>query len=214
MLFETYTPPLLAYVRRSGYDSEGARDLMQSFFASLLERRDLRALDPDRGQFRAFLLAAVRHFLLNSLARERALKRGGQARHVSLDAETAAVDGAAVAGAVVDPADTPEQAFDRQWALTVIENALARVRRQWREAGKLAEYEQLNAHLTASAAGGYKRLARDLGTSEGAARVAVHRLRRRFRHALRDEILDTVDDPGDIDAEIAYLKRALASRAV
>jgi RNA polymerase sigma factor (sigma-70 family) len=207
-LFETYSYPLYAYVRRQGYDAEDARDLTQSFFGSILARHDLRRLGPDRGRFRSFLLASVRHFLLNDRARERRLKRGGDRTIVSLECDYDAAERRYVRDPV-GPA-TPEMLFERQWALATLDAAMSRVRAHWRDAGKLREFDRLKPFLAGEKPeGGYAAIARELGATDKAIGVAVHRLRKRFVRALRAEIAATVDTPADVDDELTHLRRVL-----
>jgi RNA polymerase sigma factor (sigma-70 family) len=186
-----YWTPVFAYVRRCGHDRADAEDLTQAFFSRVLEHRDFAQADPRRGKFRSFLLASVKHFLSNERDRAQAKKRGGHFVHVEVDVETS------------DDALTPDQAFDKQWALTVVERAL----RALRDGG---EPEELMPFLTGDAS--YAELAAKRGTSEGALRVAVHRLRRRFRDRLRDIVAETVD-ADDVDDEIRFLIAAVSARS-
>ncbi len=208
-LCETYWYPLYAYVRRRGHSPEDAQDLTQSFFASLLERRDFEDLSPERGRFRAFLLASLQHFLANDAAHRRAQKRGGGQPLRSLSLEDAE------GRYQFEPAGplTPESIFDCRWALTVIERVLDELRGDAREVGKSDEFERLKASLLGQApAGGYAAIAKGLGTTEGAVKVAVHRLRRRFHETLRRHIAETVLSEQDVDEEIRYLIRAVSHR--
>lgn len=205
-LCEAYWYPLYAYTRRRGANSDDARDLTQGFFASLLERRDFRNLRQDRGRFRAFLLASLQHFLANDAARRRTEKRGGDVLVLPLELDTAE------GHYRVEPveATTPETLYERRWALTVIEGVLARLREEWEGAGRGAEFDELKACLLGQApVGGYAAVAGRLATTEGAVKVAVHRLRRKFQSRLRHDVAETVSDPGEVDDEIRYLVRAL-----
>jgi DNA-directed RNA polymerase specialized sigma24 family protein len=205
-LCETYWYPLYAYVRRQGATPDDARDLTQGFFTSLIERRDFDSLRKERGRFRAFLLASLQHYLANDYARRKTLKRGGGVVPLSLE-----FDGAE-GRYRFEPADkeTPQTLFERRWALTVIERSLAEVRKEWEAASRADEFEALKSCLLGGApAGGYAAVAREISSSEGAVRVAVHRLRRKFQKRLREEIADTVADPSEVDDEIRYLLRAL-----
>jgi RNA polymerase sigma-70 factor (ECF subfamily) len=206
-LCETYWYPLYAYIRRRDYTPEDAQDLTQSFFASLLERRDFDDVTRERGRFRSFLLASLQHFLANDSDRRRALKRGGGQTVLSLSLEDAE------GRYRFEPAGplTPETIFDRRWALTVIERVLDELRAEAREAGRAEEFERLKASLLGQApSGGYAAIAGGLGTTEGAVKVAVHRLRRRFHETLRRHIAETVQSGQDVDDEIRYLIRAVA----
>lgn len=207
-LCETYWYPLYAYVRRRGASPDDARDLTQGFLASLLERRDFEKVHQDRGRFRAFLLASLRHFLANDAAHRRTLKRGGGAWHLPLDLDI----NSAEQRYVVEPPDpaTPETLYERRWALTTIERVLASLRREWAESGREHDFDRLKACLLGQAPpGGYAALAASIGMTEGAVKVAIHRLRRQFQSSLRRDIAETVADASDIDDEIRYLIRAL-----
>jgi DNA-directed RNA polymerase specialized sigma24 family protein len=208
-LCETYWYPLYAYVRRQGHAADEAQDLTQAFFMRLLEKHSVRAARPERGRFRSFLLTSMKHFLLNQAQHRRTLKRGGGHTPLSLDLETA--EGRYVR----EPPDTrtPELIFDRRWALTLLDRVLGRLRREWIEAGKGAAFDRLKVCLTGDAPkGGYCELGRELGLSEGAVKVAAHRLRRRYQRLLREAIAETVLTDDAIDEEIRYLFRALSAR--
>ncbi len=205
-LCETYWYPLYAYVRRRGATPDDARDLTQGFLTSLLERRDFANLRQDQGRFRAFLLASLQHFLANDAARRRTQKRGGGITLLPL-----ALDDAE-GRYRYEPAEpaTPETLYERRWALTVIERVLAHLRQEWEAESRAAEFDELKACLLGQAPpGGYAAIAGRLGTTEGAVKVAVHRLRRKFQAQLRQDIAETVSDAADIDDEIRYLVRAL-----
>jgi RNA polymerase sigma-70 factor (ECF subfamily) len=204
-LCRLYWYPLYAYVRRRGHGDDEAQDLTQEFFARLLERDDLAKLDQTRGRFRAFLLAACRHFLSNQRDRAHALKRGGACRQLSLDFADADRRYAA------EPSheQTPERLFERRWALTLLEHVVQRLRRQYETAGQPALFERLKGSLTGAAADSHAEAAAALGMTEGAVKVAAHRLRTRYRDLLRDEIGQTVEDPAAVDDEIRALFTAL-----
>jgi DNA-directed RNA polymerase specialized sigma24 family protein len=205
-LCESYWYPLYAYIRRWGINADEARDLTQGFLASLLERRDFATLRQERGRFRAFLLASLQHYLANEAARRHAQKRGGGIVLLPLTVDDAE------GRYRVEPADleTPETLYERRWALTVIDRVLAELREEWNAAGRTAEFDALKACLLGSTpAGGYAGIAQRLDSSEGAVKVAVHRLRRKFQARLRQEIAETVSDPGEVEDEIRYLLRAL-----
>jgi RNA polymerase sigma-70 factor (ECF subfamily) len=206
-LCEMYWSPVYAFIRRQGYRPDEGADLTQEFFAKVLEKNYFHDADPSRGRFRAFLCAAIRHFLSNERDRARTLKRGGTSPPISLDVETA--EGTYQ----IEPRDdlTPEKLFDRRWALILLERVLARLRDQQVSAGKGELFDHLKGFLTGDSAGlPYADVARALGMSDGAIRVAVHRLRRNFRDTLVREIAETVSEPADIDAEIAYLMKAVS----
>jgi RNA polymerase sigma-70 factor (ECF subfamily) len=205
-LIRAYWFPLYTYLRRQGETPSQAEDLVQEFFTRLLEKKYLAQVDRAKGKFRSFLLASLKHFLSNERDKARARKRGGGIAIVpldSLDAETRYA---------IEPADnmTPERLFDRRWALAVLDKVLDRLRREYVSAGKERLFEHLKDSLTLGArAVSHADLARKLGTTEGAAKVAVHRMRGRYRELLRNEIAQTVDDPGQFDEEIDYLLNCL-----
>ena len=201
-LCQNYWPPLYAYIRRQGHAPEDAQDITQAFFASLLQRNDLGAVHPQYGKFRSFLLASVNHFLSHERERAHAAKRGGGQSLLSLDGidteEICALDSASPS--------TPEAAFERRWAITVLECAFARVRKEFTIAGKKKVFERLRHYLEEEAgAGEYQAAAADLGLSSNAVAVAVHRLRHRFREAVREEIADTVPGPHEVEEEMRHL---------
>ena len=206
-LCRTYWFPLYAYLRRHGYDTHQAEDHTQAFLAGLLEKHGLRLAEPKRGKFRSFLLAALKHFLANERARAGAQKRGGGLKVLSLDCENAEAQYA------LEPRDelSPEKLFERSWAMTVLDRAMTRLRAEATNANKPEQFDCLKTYLTASQdAGAYREAAVRLGTTEGAVKVAVHRLRRRYRELLRDEIAQTVASQDEIDEEIRHLFDALA----
>jgi RNA polymerase sigma-70 factor (ECF subfamily) len=197
-----YWYPLYAYLRRRGHSAADAEDLVQGFLAHLIERRQLHAADPQRGRFRAFLLAALDHYRANQRRAARTRKRGAGQPLLSLDL----ADGERRYR--LEPADprTPEKLFERRWALAVLDSALARLRAQWHQRGKLPQFEQLTPYLGRGAGPlPYADLAQRLGVSVAAVKVAVHRLRRRCRELIRDEIAHTVAHPDDIDDELRAL---------
>ncbi len=206
-LCEQYWYPVYAYLRRQGLTADEAQDLTQAFFARLLEKGYFQQAQPARGRFRSFLLAAVKHFLANERDRARAKKRGGGTPPVSLNFASAEREYQR------DPPDawTPERIYDRRWALTLLETVLARLRDEFMRSGKEEIFNALKIHLTYPQSDEpYAVVAARLGMSEGAVKVAVHRLRRRFRELLRDEIGHTVATPEEVDGEIRYLFAALS----
>ena len=207
-LCERYWTPLYAYARRHGYDVPQAQDLTQAFFARLLEKGDLRAADPSRGKFRSFLISSFKHFVSNVRDHDRALKRGGGQPHLQLEFDTAE------ARYQAEPAAstlTPEELFERQWAVQLVERVRAQLAAERERAGAGEQFARLAGFLNGDPEpGGYEELARDTGTTEGALRVTVHRLRRRFRELLRAEIAATVSDDSEIEGEIRHLISALS----
>ncbi|MBL9140015.1 MAG: sigma-70 family RNA polymerase sigma factor [Verrucomicrobiales bacterium] len=205
-LCRAYWFPLYAYVRRRGYDAHAAQDLTQGFFARLLERNDLAGLTREGGRFRSFLLTALNHFLVNEHEKSRTQKRGGGRLLLSLD-ETAAEDRYLH---VPSHSDSPDGAFERQWALAVMEQAMARLAEEQAAAGKTADFEVLKPFLSREPdSGEYADLAAKLGTAPGTLAVRVHRLRERFRAMVRAVVADTVDSPWEVEAEMRHLLRAL-----
>jgi RNA polymerase sigma factor (sigma-70 family) len=205
-LCEAYWRPLYAYVRRAGHGVDESRDLTQEFFARLIEKHYLRTADRDRGRFRTYLLAALKHFLSNEWDRARAAKRGGGSVPIPLDAETAEHLYQR------EPADllTPERIFERRWALTLLDRAMARLRGEFASGGKSEMFEGIRQFLTGdNEPGAYAQAAPALGTTAGALKVAVHRARRRFAGLVRDEVAATVDRTEDIEDEIHHLLAAL-----
>jgi RNA polymerase sigma-70 factor (ECF subfamily) len=207
-LCETYWYPLYAYVRRRGHGPEDAQDLTQAFFTALLEKDVLRTADAARGRFRSFLLTAFKYFLAKEHARAAAQKRGGGRLVLSLDFHTA--ESQYHREPVSDL--TPERIFERRWALSLLDQVLARLEREFADAGKQDLFNSLKVFLTAAPdAGPYSRAAAELGMSEGAIKVAVHRLRQRYRDRLRAEIAQTVANPDEVDDELRQLLVALRS---
>ncbi len=203
----TYWYPLYAFVRRQGRSPEDAQDLTQAFFARLIAKRDLAAADPVRGRFRSFLLAAMKHFLANEWDKARALKRGGGVHVTSLDA------GDAETRYLREPADpvTPERIFERRWALTLLDEVLRRLRADYEARGQRVLFESLKDTLTGGGGeDGHAAAALRLGMTEGAVKVAAHRLRRRYRDLLRTEITATVDTPAEVDDELRHLFAVLS----
>jgi RNA polymerase sigma-70 factor (ECF subfamily) len=198
----TYWYPVYAYVRRRGHDAHQAQDLTQEFFTRLLERDFLASVDRDKGKFRSFLLAACKHFLSNEGDRARAQKRGGGQTILPLDFNEAEGKFAR------EPAHdlTAEKLFDRRWALTLLDQVLDRLQAEYRQAGKGQLFERLKDSLSGDMdAAPYSQVAAELSMSEAAVKMAVHRLRRRYRERLREEIGQTVDDPRHVEQEIRDL---------
>jgi RNA polymerase sigma factor (sigma-70 family) len=209
-LCQRYWYPLYAYARRLT-NSEDALDLTQEFFACLLEKEYLRQADPQRGRFRSFLLTAFKHFLSKARERDRAQKRGGGRQPLSLDVQTGEHRYR------FEPVDamTPEAIYERRWALTLLEQALSRLRQEMADAGKEKQFDALKHALAGDeAARPYADIARDLGMSEAAVKTAVHRLRRRHLELLRATIADTVSDESEIDAELRDLFAAVRSKKI
>jgi RNA polymerase sigma-70 factor (ECF subfamily) len=212
-LCRAYWPPLYAFARRSGARPDEAADQVQDFFTRLLEKGDLAAADPQRGRFRAWLLTAFRHHAANLRDRERAQKRGGGRRPLSLDApHVDAGEAETRLGQELADPRTPEAEYERQWALLVLDRARERLAAELVRAGKGRELEALRPFLTAGDEGlPYATIGEALGRSEGAVKVAVHRLRRRYGELLREEVAGTLADPREVADELAALMAALAA---
>jgi RNA polymerase sigma-70 factor (ECF subfamily) len=209
-LCRKYWLPLYGYVRRRVADVHEAQDLTQDFFCRVLERNFFAAADPGRGRFRAFLLTSLKHFLANEWEKRRTQKRGGGLTMIELDF---AVGESRLS---LEPAheETPERLFDRQWALTLLDLVLARLRAEFRVAGKEDQFEQLKPFLSGArerTGESYSEAGRAAGMTAEAVKVAAHRLRQRYRELLRAEIAQTVAQPGDVDDEIRDLFQVLGS---
>ncbi len=201
-LCRTYWFPLYAYVRRRGHTKEDAEDLTQAFFARFLAKNYLADLSAERGRFRAFLLASLKHFLTNEWKKSQRLKRGGGELPLSLDWQTA--DTQFQVASTAGP--TPDKAFDREWALALLAKVIGRLQAECAADGKAKLFERLKLFLTAGKGeSAQSAVARSLGMEEGAVRVAIHRLRKRYRELLRDEIAQTLADAADVDEEMRAL---------
>jgi len=206
-LCENYWYPLYAYLRRRGYPADQAQDLTQEFFVRLLEGRYLDRADPEKGRFRSFILTSLKFFVADESDRNRAQKRGG--------------------GAVVplefssgeeryqrEPAhdETPERIFERRWALAVLDRVVETLRNEFILHGRPEHFERLKVFLLGQSDTPYAELAREMNTSEGALKVAIHRLRKRYRELFRQEIADTVADPAEVEAELRFLATVLTRK--
>jgi RNA polymerase sigma-70 factor (ECF subfamily) len=206
-LCRTYWHPIYAFVRRQGHSPHDAQDLTQEFFARLLEKHYLRAVDRSKGRFRSFLLAALKHFLANEWDKAGAQKRGGHPVLIPINAQSAETS----YGLEPVEAITAEKIFERRWALTLLEQVLARLRVEYDRDGKAKLFEHLKSTLTGERRSvPYAEIAVRLNTSEGAVKVTVHRLRQRYRELLREEIAHTVAGPEQVEEEIRALFSALA----
>ncbi|MBI1842797.1 MAG: sigma-70 family RNA polymerase sigma factor [Verrucomicrobia bacterium] len=207
-LCQSYWRPIYAYIRRRGCAPESAQDLTQGFFERLLEKSWLSDIDPNRAKFRSFLLTMVSRFLANEYDRAQAIKRGGGQLHLNVD------DPALENQLAAEPeATSPERAFDRQWALTVLDRAFTRLEAESagsRDRG--AHFKSLQGFLAQEAvAGDYHRLAGELGLSSGAVAVMVHRLRHRYKELVRAEIAETLGNAAEVETEMRYLLEVLRS---
>ena len=203
-LCRAYWYPLYAFVRYRGYSPDDAQDLAQSFFTRIIETGGFASADPRRGRFRSYLIGAMKHFLANEWHRARAKKHGGGVTFIELDA----LDPEARYALESAPATDPDAGFDREWALETTARAMEKLRVEFEAKGKSQLYEALKGSLAGEEAARSETAAR-LGMTEGAVKVAVHRLRQRYRELLRAEIAQTVSDPSDIDDEMRHLVKAL-----
>jgi RNA polymerase sigma-70 factor (ECF subfamily) len=207
-LCQTYWYPIYAFVRRQGHPHEAAQDLTQEFFARMLEKHYIDDVGPEKGKFRTFLLVCLKRFLANEWDKKTAQKRGGGKTHFSIDFEDAEGRYSLEPGHDL----TAQKVFERRWALTVLERTLASLAEEFKQAGKGKVFEALKVYLTGDAsAPAYVEAGQKLGMTDGAVKVAVHRLRERYRNALRREIAATVSSDAEVDQEIADLFAALGN---
>jgi len=206
-LCRAYWQPVYAFIRRCGHDRDSAQDLSQEFFALLIEKNYLLDADQSRGKFRTFLLAAVKHFLANEWDRARAQKRGGDRELISIDV----VEAERWYAPIALEATTPESVFEHRWALSLLETVALKLRAEFTAAGRAAEFETLWVFLHRDGTSArYAEVAEQLGMSDGALRMAVHRMRRRYRKLLRAEVTETVSTPEQADDEIRFLLATLS----
>ena len=200
-LCEAYYAPVVAFLRREGREEDAARELAHDFFAKLLAGGAIEGAKPERGRFRSYLLGALRHFAADQRDKAITAKRGGGLEHAEMDDEMADAD-----------CEMPDAEFDRQWALTVLARSLRRLEQEMAAEGKLAQFDALKPWLSADADATPQSVAAEkLGLSVEAVKVAVHRLRKRFRESVKAEIAQTVSDAGDVRAELDALMAALRS---
>ena len=208
-LCESYWYPVYAHVRRKVYSTEDAEDLTQEFFTLVIEKNYLADVRRERGRFRSFLSSALQHFLANEGDRRRAAKRGGGKAPLSLDFDKAEE----LWAREPSPEATPEEAFERRWAVTLLERVLAALRKEYERSGKSELFTKVKVYLVAGhARPSYRLAATELAMTEGAFKVAVHRVRKRFGRLLRNEIADTVSSPEETEDELRYLLSTLSSR--
>lgn len=201
-LYLAYWPPLYAYARRRSFSPAEAEDIIQDFFTRLVSKESLSGLQRDGGRFRSFLLGALNNFLANEWDRTQAQKRGGGVRPLSLNVE----EGEARFALDVPTAETPESLFERRWAFTLLEHVTGQLRDEYDGAGKGWLFEQLRGCLQGDRSGpAYATVAAECGMSEGAVKVAVHRMRHRYGELLREAIARTVGSPAEVDEELRYL---------
>ncbi|MEP6938415.1 MAG: sigma factor [Rudaea sp.] len=204
-LCRTYRPPVLAYIRSRGYPPESAEDLAQTFFTRFLEHAYHANADPARGRFRAFLLTALKRFLINSDMENHAQKRGGGLRFDPLSSDSGDL-------ALADQNASPDAEFERSWAVAVLDSAMRKLRAEAERAGKTALFDQLQEFLTERPEeADYARAAEVLGLRRNTLAVAVHRMRHRLRELVRDELAQTTLDRDELEAELRGLRAALGA---
>lgn len=204
-LCRTYWFPLYAYVRRRGHQPEEAEDLTQEFFLRLIEKQTVRLANSERGRFRSFLLSSLKNFLINEWQKASAAKRGGPQSFRPVAWEEA--ENRYLAEPSRDL--TPDQLFEKRWAVTIVERAQTRLRDEFVAANKVSLYEELKKHVWGEGREGYNGAAARLNTTEGALRIAAHRMKDRFRSLLREEVAQTAASADEVDEELRYLVSVL-----
>jgi RNA polymerase sigma factor (sigma-70 family) len=206
-LCENYWYPLYAYLRRRGYPADQAQDFTQEFFIRVLEGRYLDRANPEKGRFRAFLLTSLKFFVADEEDRNRAQKRGGGAL---LPLEFSSGEERYQREPAHD--ETPERIFERRWALSVLDRVVQKLRDEFARHGRPEHFERLKVFLLGHSDAPYAALAHELNTSEAALKVAIHRLRKRYRELFRQEIGDTVADPAEVESELRFLAAVLTGK--
>jgi RNA polymerase sigma-70 factor (ECF subfamily) len=207
-LCRSYWYPVYAFIRRYGHAPEAAQDLTQGFFLGVLERTFFSRAAQDKGRFRNFLLGAVKHYLMDSGDRERALKRGGGVPLLAFDFDS----GESAYLREPSHGETPERIFQRKWARAVLDRVLGNLRDEFVKDGRLNQFDRLQAYLGGSDQPRVAELAQELGISEPALKSSIHRLRQRYRDLLRNEVTATLDKPAEVDEELRFLLRAISTR--
>src|SRR6059036_2307547 len=206
-LCENYWYPLYAYLRRRGYPADQSQDLTQQFFVRVLEGRYLDRADPAKGRFRSFILTSLKFFVADEADRQRAQKRGGGA---VLPLEFHSGEDRYQREPAHD--ETPERIFERRWALSVLDRVVEKLRNEFVQHGRPEHFARLKVFLLGQSDAPYAALAQEMNTSEGALKVAIHRLRKRYRELFRQEIADTVADPADVESELRFLATVLTRK--
>ena len=206
-LCENYWYPLYAYLRRRGYPTDQAQDLTQEFFVRVLEGRYLDRAEPEKGRFRSFILTSLKFFVADEADSQRARKRGGG---MLVPLEFSSGEERYQREPVHD--ETPERIFERRWALSVLDRVVERLRNEFVQHGRPDHFERLKVFLLGRSDAPYAALAREMDTSEGALKVAIHRLRKRYRDLFRQEIADTVADPAEVESELRFLADVLSKK--
>jgi RNA polymerase sigma-70 factor (ECF subfamily) len=206
-LCESYWYPLYDYLRRRGYPADEAQDLTQEFFIRVLEGRYLDRADPEKGRFRSFLLTSLKFFVADEEDRRRAHKRGGG---MVVPLEFSSGEERYQREPAHD--ETPERIFERRWALSVLDRVMERLRNEFLLHGRPEHFERLKVFLLGQSDAPYAALACEMNTSEGALKVAIHRLRKRYRELFRQEIADTVANPAEVESELRFLAAVLTGK--
>jgi RNA polymerase sigma factor (sigma-70 family) len=206
-LCENYWYPLYAYLRRRGYPADQAQDLTQEFFIRVLEGRYLDRAEPEKGRFRSFLLTSLKFFVADEEDRKRAHKRGGG---TVVQLEFSSGEDRYQREPAHD--ETPERIFERRWALSVLDRVVKRLGDEFMLHGRPEHFERLKVFLLGQSDAPYAALAREMNTSEGALKVAIHRLRKRYRELFRQEIADTIADPAEVESELRFLAAVLSKK--
>jgi RNA polymerase sigma-70 factor (ECF subfamily) len=207
-LYKSYWPPLYSFLRARGYSKDDAGDLLQGFFLVSLEKNYIQVANPTAGRFRTFLLTALIRYVSNDAAKNRALKRGGGVSHVRIDAD----DAENLHQRIPASTRSPEEVFERQWAMGILDRALEELEQAYRESGRGPIFRELKRFLVAAdTESESEQMAVRLGMTPGAIRVATHRLRERYRKAITEIIAETVATPEDVDDELRYLISALSN---
>ena len=204
-LCETYWYPLYAYVRRRGNSADEALDLTQEFLVRIIEGRYLDRADPEKGRFRSFILTSLKFFLADEADRRHAQKRGGTGKVLPFEVSSCEDNYQR------EPShqETPERIFQRRWAYSLLDRVVTRLREEFVEQGRLEQFNRLRVFLLGGSEVPYAKLASELGTTEGALKVSIHRLRKRYRELFRLEIAETVMDPAEVESELRFLAAAL-----
>jgi RNA polymerase sigma factor (sigma-70 family) len=206
-LYEGYWYPLYAYIRRRGYPADQAQDLTQEFFIRVLEGRYLDRAVPEKGRFRSFILTSLKFFMADEADRNRAQKRGAG---TVLSLEFSSGEDRYQREPAHD--ETPERIFERRWALSVLDRVVEKLRYEFLHHGRPEHFERLKVFLLGHSDAPYAAMAGQMNTSEGALKVAIHRLRKRYRELFRQEIADTVADPAEVESELRFLAAALTRK--
>jgi RNA polymerase sigma factor (sigma-70 family) len=209
-LCENYWYPLYAYLRRRGHAPDEAQDLTQEFFMRVLGGRYLDKADPEKGRFRSFILTSLKFFAADEQDRQRAQKRGGGAI-VSFEFSSGE-SGEERYQREPGHDETPDRIFERRWALSMLERVMERLRDEFVQHDRLENFERMKVFLLGQSEAPYAALADEMNTSEGALKVAIHRLRKRYRELFRQEIADTVADPAEVESELRYLAAVLTRK--